>query len=36
MLASSITNWDRVDGNPICLSVPWEENNDYLKKFRQV
>ena len=36
MLASRVTNWDKIDGNPFCLHLPWSENNVYLKKFRQV
>ena len=36
MLASRVTNLDRVDDNPICLGLPWDENSEHLKKFRQV
>ncbi|CAB4005650.1 cryptochrome-1 isoform X2, partial [Paramuricea clavata] len=35
MLASRIRNWDRINGNPVCLDIPWEENSEYLKQFRQ-
>ena len=35
-LASQISNWDKVDGNPLCLAIPWEVNDDRLAKFKQV
>lgn len=36
MLASRISNWDRVEGNSLCLQIPWDKNDDHLSRFKQV
>ena len=32
---SSITNFDKMKGNPICRQIPWEKNQEYLSAWKE-
>eukprot|EP00638_Chattonella_subsalsa_P000746 CAMPEP_0117762888 /NCGR_PEP_ID=MMETSP0947-20121206/18262_1 /TAXON_ID=44440 /ORGANISM="Chattonella subsalsa, Strain CCMP2191" /LENGTH=540 /DNA_ID=CAMNT_0005584393 /DNA_START=199 /DNA_END=1821 /DNA_ORIENTATION=- len=35
LCGSSVPNYDKMEGNPICKQIPWEQNEQYLKAWEE-